>query len=982
MARSCDVGAEVLSLGKISAGPGAARYYTDQVALGRDDYYTGAGEEPGRWVGSAAAALGLHGEVTAERFEDLLNGAGVRRAPRPDAVAGFDLTFRAPKSVSVLWGVGTPALTQLLQAAHDAAVGEALAYLERSACWARRGKDGCVQVQGAGFAAAAFLHRASRAGDPLLHTHVVAGNLTLGPDGRWTALDARHLYRHAKTAGYLYQAVLRAELTERLGVRWLAVENGVADIDGVPRAVIEHFSTRRREILEHMAEHGARSAKAAQVAALETRRAKHEPPVDRLHELWRARAAEHGFDALAVEGVIGRWRPPHPPVRLDAEALTQQASSFGQPEVLQALAQAQPDGAHVAELQRAASELLGHAAVVALEPGEKQAGVREPRYTTRGLLVAENEVLASVERRKRSHVAVARDASVERAIGGRNLSRDQETMVKNLCWRGDGVAVVRAPAGAGKTFALDAAREAWQADRIPVLGCALSARAALELTDQAAIDATTVRRLLGDLEHGTLPSRSVLVVDEAGMVGTRDLARLANAAESSRSKLVLVGDDRQLPEIDAGGVFGELAKRSDAIQLTEVRRQSQAWDRQALNELRHGSVERWARAYRDHGRITIGETATKTRAALVNDWSRAEGDAVMIAARRDDVRDLNQRARELLKETGRLPREQVTIGTRSFAVGDRVIGTRNDRAVGILNGQRGTVADIDCNRSSVDVQLDKGARITLSDDRLDHAYAITAHRAQGATVDQSFVLGSEELYREWGYTALSRHRDSARFYIARRDIDAGNDRDLPERRDADIEDIAKLLRRSRAQELATPQLRDTTREELEREHDQLRHELRQDLPAPRDVHAEARQREHVLNELRACDRELERLTAHRKGVGLLRRGERSDTDTRIQHTRDRYAELAATHRDITATYEHDNRHDDAWVAIHKPEANRLIALDDELHDRDRLDAKATRRLDALDEHHPLDQGMAHHQRMRELSLDRGPGLDRGMDLGR
>ncbi len=177
-----------------------------------------------------------------------------------------------------------------LQAGYEAAVAEALGYLERSACWARRGKDGCVPVQGEGFAAAAFLHRASRAGDPLLDTHVVVGNLTKGPDERWTALDARHLYRHAKTAGYLYQAVLRAELTERLGVQWLPVQNGVADIAGIPREVIEHFSTRRREILERRAQHGAHSAKAAQVAALETRRAKSEPPADRLRELWRARA--------------------------------------------------------------------------------------------------------------------------------------------------------------------------------------------------------------------------------------------------------------------------------------------------------------------------------------------------------------------------------------------------------------------------------------------------------------------------------------------------------------------------------------------------------------------------------------------------------------------------------------------------------------------------------------------------------------------
>jgi conjugative relaxase-like TrwC/TraI family protein len=257
----------MLSLGKIAAGPRAARYYTDQVALGREDYYAGEGEAPGRWTGSAATAAGLGGRVEAGQLEGLLAGGGLRRAVREGAVAGFDLTFRAPKSVSVLWGVADAATARQLGAAHDAAVEAALAYVEREACRARRGAGGAVQVRGSGFVAAAFRHRASRAGDPLLHTHVVAGNLTQGPDGRWTALDARHLYRHAKTAGFLYQAELRREIDERLGLSWGPVQRGAADIEGVGRGVVEHFSQRRAEILEHMAAHGGRSATSAQVAA-------------------------------------------------------------------------------------------------------------------------------------------------------------------------------------------------------------------------------------------------------------------------------------------------------------------------------------------------------------------------------------------------------------------------------------------------------------------------------------------------------------------------------------------------------------------------------------------------------------------------------------------------------------------------------------------------------------------------------------------
>ena len=201
----------VLSIGKLAGGPNAGRYYVEQVAQGREDYYSGEGEAPGAWAGSGAAALGLSGEVDEGglerllRSEDPATGDALRRPVAEGAVAGFDLTFRAPKSVGVLWGVAEADVASQVQRGHEAAVAGALRYLEREACRARRGAGGKLQVRGDGFVAAAFRHRASRAGDPLLHTHVVVGNATRGPDGRWTALDGRELYRHAKTAGFLYQ---------------------------------------------------------------------------------------------------------------------------------------------------------------------------------------------------------------------------------------------------------------------------------------------------------------------------------------------------------------------------------------------------------------------------------------------------------------------------------------------------------------------------------------------------------------------------------------------------------------------------------------------------------------------------------------------------------------------------------------------------------------------------------------------------------
>lgn len=766
----------MLSVGKLAGGPGAGRYYEDAVALGREDYYAGEGERPGRWVGGGADKLGLSGEVDDGQTghllfgEDPSTGEALGRPISEGSVAGFDLTFNAPKSVGLAFAIGDPWTARVLRDCHERAVDDALAYLEREACRARRGKGGLQVIKGKGFAAAAFDHRTSRAGDPLLHTHVVVANRTLGHDGRWTALDARPLYRHAKTAGYLYQARLRHEVTERLGARWGPVRTGAADLHGFSRELIEHFSRRQAEILEQLELHGSNSLAARKTAALETRKRKDlSTPFARLREQWQARAAEHGLTRERIEELLTRrWREPAKPADVDLDELTRHKSTFTRRDVLQAICEAHPDGAPSIEvLEAKADELLRGREIVRIPD---PAGTR---YTTRDQLDLERGLLDSAAARRERGVAVADTEHVDQAIDGRGLSGEQQRAVRELTASGHGVEVLRAPAGAGKTFALDAAREAWESSGHQVTGCALSARAARELADQAGIETMTIADLKNRLEHGhRLEAGSVLIVDEAGMVGTRDLAFLEAHASQSEAKLLLVGDDRQLPEIEAGGMFRAIAERTGAVELTEVRRQDHDWDRDALNALREGKTAEWAEAYVDHGRVIAADTAPAAREQLVDDWwqasQTAEKETRMIALRRADVADLNQRARERMRDAGHLTSPDIQLGDRSFAAGDEIVIGRNDRQLGVLNGDRGHITA--ASEQGLEVQLDTGAEISLprtfvEDGHVDHGYAITAHKAQGATVDEAFVLGSRESYREWGYTALSRHRDQARFYI-------------------------------------------------------------------------------------------------------------------------------------------------------------------------------------------------------------------------
>jgi len=371
--------------------------------------------------------------------------------------------------------------------------------------------------------------------------------------------------------------------------------------------------------------------------------------------------------------------------------------------------------------------------------------------------------------------------------------------------------VLRAAAGTGKTYALEAARAAWQASDQHVVGCALSARAARELQEQTAIPSITIAKLLGDLSQGWAPEPcQVLVVDEAGMVGTRAIAQLSRHAEQADVKLVLVGDDRQLPEIDAGGALAGISKRIGALELHDVRRQHHEWDREALAALHHGKISDWARAYRDHDRVHTAPTSGKVRERMVDDWwqhAKTGGDAVMIAHRRNDVADLNRRARERMHADRRLGDDELTVSGRAFAEGDRVLARRNDHQLQVTNGTRARVSSLDPERRSLTIQPDDGEPTTLDAayldaGHLDHAYATTAHALQGASVDHAFVLGSEDLYREWGYTALTRHRQEAHFYLH---SEAQETRPLPglePESDPVAEALQSLLARSRAKTLA------------------------------------------------------------------------------------------------------------------------------------------------------------------------------------
>jgi ATP-dependent exoDNAse (exonuclease V) alpha subunit len=373
--------------------------------------------------------------------------------------------------------------------------------------------------------------------------------------------------------------------------------------------------------------------------------------------------------------------------------------------------------------------------------------------------------------------------------------------------------VVIGQAGTGKTFALAAAREAWDATGVPVLGAAVARRAARELADGAGIASTSVAALLARLSSGkeALPHGGVLVVDEAGMLPTRALAELLRHVVAADGKLVLAGDDRQLPELEAGGCFRGLSRRLPAIVLGDNRRQHALWERKALIELRDGDVDAALREYASHERVVTATDADDARSRLAREWWASGGPAggVMIALRRSDVRALNRLGREAMVAAGRVSGRELFVDGQPFAAGDVVVIRQNDPRCGVANGDRGVVVAASGDALTVVVG---GQRVMLGrdflarrtahgDPVLAHGYAVTGHIAQGLTAERAFVLGSDLMYREWMYTAMSRGRVMNRLYMVGT-TDRERDEIAPAARLSAEDELAAAARRSRSQLMA------------------------------------------------------------------------------------------------------------------------------------------------------------------------------------
>ena len=709
-------------------GVDAGAYYIEALP----NYYLDSAEPKGIWHGRGAERLGLEGEIIDGEFLRIIAGLdprarGEAHLGRPygeDSVRGFDVTASAPKSVSTLFAVGDDTTRGQVLAAHDAAVATVVEWIEAHAHTRYRINGEVSIVDAEGIIAATFRQHTSRALDPQLHTHIVIANRVRSPDGRWLALDARSLKMDQRTVSAIYHATLRSQLTARLGVEWEPIVNGIAEITHVPQAVLEEFSARTADVQRRIDEKLDRFIdtfdrdptprerwRLEREAVIDSRPPKsHDANAASLHRDWTQRIEELGHTPeRLVRRTTGRERGRD--LDLDTvdlmidqamHTLAEKQSSWRPAELTREIAAAIPtdtvihpeDIGHV--LDTLTDFAISKRCVDISRPVPDGAPLRrdgrpitesiaDRALTTPDILAQEERLLAWAERRMTRDGIDSADA-IDRARV--ELTGPQAETAAAVAGDADLVLVV-GPAGTGKTTALTPAVEQLRVDGRAAFGVAPSAAAADVLASETGIDADTIDKLL--TEHSLdrppqhrydLPIGATVIVDEAGMVGTDRLDTLARLADNRGWRVALVGDPMQFAAVGRGGMFDHLIDTHGAIELDQVHRFSNDWERDASLRLRRGDPT-VADVYDLEGRLH-GGTATRMERDALDAWwtARRNGETVVLAAPTSDtVARLNHAAQQRRIDAGALDSRgrYVDASGYRFWAGDEIATRRNHR---------------------------------------------------------------------------------------------------------------------------------------------------------------------------------------------------------------------------------------------------------------------------------------------------------------
>ena len=804
-----------------SSAAETARYYTR--------YLDEPDEEPGRWRGGQAAGLGMAGTVDTDQLETSLSGhdpvgGGQLGSALVDrfkadgtvikAVAGYDATFSAPKSLSVWWALtGDPGLLE----AHDVAVAAVLDHLESQGSTTRIRRNGNrAFVDTGGLTMAAFRQSTSRQDDPQIHTHVVISTKVQAGDGRWYALDARYLKRKQRALGGVYQSVLRAELAHRYGVEWAPIADGQAELAAMPAELLDAFSKRAHQVEEYLEiklmgfrETEGRDptrwerAAIAREAAADSRRDKTGAAVADLRRAWQEEAGELGWTGARLNETLAATpkrvtRQPGLTVEAVLDRLSAGSSTWLPVDVMRVLCDSlPPPSTHsgiewLEELSDAVRQITQHNAVLdpaidgEVRPSDGRSIWVEPtkaHLTDQTIIDQEEHILAFADHARSDQPAVS--PSVE-TTGLDPLQADAARAVAGT----DRLVLVVGPAGTGKTTTLARAVDDLRAAVRPVFGVAPTAKAARVLADGTGMRTDTVAKLLhewqqpdGPADPYRLPAGTTLIVDESGMLGTSSLDNLVTLADQHQWRLALIGDPRQLQAVGRGGLFDELCRTQPVHELATLHRFREQWEQTASLGLRNGTSTALD-AYLDHDRVQAGSFLS-LQVETARRWIDAHhaGQAVAVVAETNSHVDaLNMAIQAARRDLGHLgPSATAIAGHEQASVGDHVVTRRNDRTLRtdqgepVRNRDRWTVESIGRDGAlTVSHHVDE-ATVTLPADytrtHVRLGYAATAHGNQGDTVDVGIAVVTPATSHRSLYVGASRGRQDNQLLVVADDLD-------------------------------------------------------------------------------------------------------------------------------------------------------------------------------------------------------------------
>ena len=778
------------------------KYYVD------DDYYLNDDAPRGEWTGKGAICLGLLNKTIGDEYHHVMKGLSPNgKEPLCAQVgdnhsSGWDLTFSAPKSVSVVWAMSDDTLRKKISDAQLVAVKQAISMLEHNAAFTRRGEGGNTREKVLGLVVAPFEHETSRSLDCALHTHALVANIAPRKDGTFGTIISRDLYFWQKAAGATY----RAELAYQMKNLGFVVEpdNESFRLACIPEEISQHFSKRTEAIKERLkgTTVSTSASKVGNSIKVTSREAKQKFDRSKLIQKWQGELNSFGLTNVYLEENRSPSKQINPLPEIDDmfALLTDKVAVFRKQDAFQLIAK------KLQWLSLSATKIAGLADIFFADDEIVKLGVDEKNnaiFTTQKMITTEKELLKYASLLSSKSVCRLNKESVNTAIKALEinceyqLSIEQKIALFSICTEGD-FSILQGSAGAGKSSAMAALNSAYIENGYSVIGAAIAKKAADNLTEESNIPSFTVAKLITDAKNGIdhFCSANVLVIDEAGQLGTKQLHELLKLASENSVKVVLVGEDKQLDAIEHGGCLRFLSQKFGCSRIEKIQRQRKEWARTAVMQLRDGRATQAMKVFKQKGLLHFEESSDETKDLLIDTWNKYRTDnpnkaSILLAQRWKDVNQLSDRMRTVLQSEGKVSKEEVELDCivskhhckYKFAEGDRVKFCKNDYRLGVSNGTMGVIKKLSISDLDVKFQIltDDGRTVNISKNNyqsengrlpLALGYALTVYASQGTTIDGNvYVYWTSGMDRANSYVAGSRHKENCHWFFNNKEID-------------------------------------------------------------------------------------------------------------------------------------------------------------------------------------------------------------------